>query len=337
MGYRNSREKVMSQSSINNSCRDCVFATYKDNKQDGCRLGRIELFVRQGTCVEEFYDVDPAWDEEAVVADWKISCDKAIAANEEVPANPIPPQDPSGLRFYHLRGRICMANRHRESPWTKQTQPDQWASKVKEEMQLRLVVLVPISDNDTVDEIVATAESLERQNLPPRAIHFLLNTSKIKSSDLISKLRKLGPALVWNVRTIVERTKKGERVSTGRCIDVVVNPLKPHEANYYAVFYPGFKVPNTFISELNSALNERLERFIMLRLATPYIWEPAQGLVVQTKAHQMVSGNREAEHDTEYGKTIKVTSVEEKLALMVVTDNCEYLIKEVVDVCPSLA
>lgn len=266
-----------------------------------------------------------------------------------MPPQPIGPRDPEGLEFYHIRGRLCMACRQTNSSWAQNTPPDQWASKVRDETRLKMHVLVPIVGNATLDDVLETAKSLENQKLPAAGIHFIINNDNVKATELTSRLRKMGPSLVWNVRVIVERDRyyKTERVGVGRCIDIVADGLDLKNSNYYSVFYPGYKIPDTFISDVDAALNERLERFVLLRGNLNMVGvksgdmnfhlEQYNGTVVQTKLHQMLGGNREATHETEDGQTISADDIESKIMIMVRDDKVEYLVKNVGDVCQKLA
>lgn len=38
------------------SCKDCIFAEFRDNTQTGCRLGMIDKYKQHGIAVEECYD-----------------------------------------------------------------------------------------------------------------------------------------------------------------------------------------------------------------------------------------------------------------------------------------
>ena len=41
---------------INTSCKDCIFATWEDDSQIGCELGKIELYREKGTTIIEAFD-----------------------------------------------------------------------------------------------------------------------------------------------------------------------------------------------------------------------------------------------------------------------------------------
>lgn len=43
---------------IHTSCKECAFATYSDNTQDGCSLGYLDVYKQENTEVLEAYDED---------------------------------------------------------------------------------------------------------------------------------------------------------------------------------------------------------------------------------------------------------------------------------------
>lgn len=300
----------MEDTAARTPCRDCVFAVYDTvhesrrltpdllppgyRSQTGCRLGRLERFLELGTRVERAEEPD--------------------------------------VHSFVVRDRLCLASRHADSPWAKATPPDRWADRVREDLRLRLHVVVPVMTGDTLDQILTTARSLEGMALPARAAHFVLNADGLRPGELVAALRACGPALAWNVRAVAERNPDGTRVDAGRCVDLVADGLDPRDANYYAVFRPGFAVPPSFAADLDEALNGRLERFVLLRARAD-----GQGLVVQTKTHQLAGGNRPSTFEREGADPVRADAVADKVRLMAAEDQVEFLIGDVTAVCPALA
>lgn len=250
---------------IKTPCKNCIFADYEDDSrvggtQIGCKLGRLDNFHKQGgdEAVVEAYDTD------------------TIEQNDETIT--------IDTNFFIINGRICNAYRSVHSQWADE-HGDDAVSTVKEELKLKLSVLVLLEDGVTEEDIARTGESLRRQCLPPVEVHFVNYQEGIKPGRLNALLWKaLGSELTWRITGIAEKD-----IPRGRVLDLAAAQL--NAGSYYAVFLGGFRVPADFISNVHEALNERLERFSLL---TPL--EDGNGLVVQLGLHKhpLVYGNEPA-------------------------------------------
>lgn len=92
---------------IETPCKDCVFATYLENTQNGCQLGRIEKFLARGEA-REVYDED---------------------------------------KEFYVVNRKCSTNRHKDSPWPAEAKQEDWAAKVRKEIALTLDVIVVFTNH----------------------------------------------------------------------------------------------------------------------------------------------------------------------------------------------
>ena len=272
---------------IQTSCEKCVFAEFDDQAQIGCRLGRIQKFVKQGTAVRLVEEAE---------------------------------------RPYCVIDGLCMACRRSDGDWAAASTPDNYADRVRSEMRLRLHVVVPVSEGDTIEDVVKTVDSLEKQTLPPRCVRIPVYGKHISPAALDSRFRDLGPSLVWKLHVLTEPATCNE------AIDIALKPVDPRECLYYSVFKPGFMVPRTFVADLDHAINEDLTRFLVL---TPNA--AGQGLTVQLGLYRSIGGNSPAWRDIEGKKSIDATAVEDKIRLMCEEDGRLDMIKKVEELCPDLA
>jgi hypothetical protein len=300
---------------VNTSCRDCVFAIYDGDSQTDCRLDRLRAFVAAGA------DVRPVSDYLGRVANEEYRAEMSDREPEPVE------EREDDKDYFVINGRICLACRNVNTDWPKAYPPDKWADQVRDETRVKMHAVVVVRPGDTLDSVAKTVNSLEQQTLPARRVHVVLATPDVKRHELVQRMRKMGPALVYNI--IVP---SGPPVWTvPMCVDMAVKDMKQEECNFYAVFHPGVEVPRSFVTDIDKAVNTDLHQFLLLE---PF---EGQGTVVSLRMHQLVGGNRPAEHDLEDGTTIRCDSVESKIHQMTEDDKCQHLIKKAADLCPALA
>jgi len=329
----------MKISLINTSCRDCVFARYDGYSQTDCRLGRLKKFVAIGAKVTPKFDIDPKWLEAQKEKVREHNNAVAIAElNKTGPPPPLPEPDwseaplaPDGKEFFHIEGRVCMACRNKNTAWVDQYEPHQWEAQVREEIRIRMHAVVPVLKGSKLVDVIKTVDSLEKQKLPPRTVHVVLGSLEISRSELLKELKKLGPALVFKIVVLGYNLGPGSGVvSAEECIDEAVKLLKQEECNFYSVFYPGYVVPEDFVSSIDRAINEDLMQILMLEPT-----ESGQGAVFSQRTHLKVQGNMPAEHDPEDGSPIvQCNTLADKIRLM--TKDQQHLIKKATDLCPTL-
>lgn len=295
--------------SVNTSCRNCVFATWDENrKQTGCSAGRLELFQKVGATIERSTDAGAEGIEPGTEREFEV-----------------------------IKGRVCVLCRHENSQWAKEVHPETRLTQARTEVTPKVHAIVHCPDGTTIDDILDTATSLEQQTLPVTT-HFVLTGTKPSQMLVVTSLRRKFPItskLSWNVRVIHEHG-----TTKGGAVDAVVKTLSLNDCSHYLVLDAGTIVWDSIAADLDAAINDRLERFLLL---TPIDQQeegrhPLQiGPIVQTRLHLMVHGNTPGEHDLEDGTTIRVKSVEEKLGLMATDDGTTHLIKRLSEVCPPPA
>jgi hypothetical protein len=218
----------------------------------------------------------------------------------------------------------CLLHRARKSPWAMRFPGRDRVAQARKEVQVLLDVVVVMEEGHAFEQVRTTVESLLAQEMLPLKVTVAVNCDGVN----LTPIRNLLPGN-WFVSDIRERRADGSRVSKERCIDNVVYASK---ANFYSIFSPGFVVPRDFVSSLDRAVNDELERFVLLEPTSQ-----GQGMTVHVKAHSYYGGNTPAEvvEGSEAGE--RADSVVEKIKNRIREENLPHLIKRVEEVCPAMA
>jgi hypothetical protein len=303
-----SEEKKVEFHVVNTSCRDCVFAEFKDPDpkrswtQTGCELGRLDKFREQGTDVVEAYNG----------------------------------QD----EFFVVNGRACTAFRSIKSDWYHNVPPDNQAAAVRAELTVRVDVLVPVMyDGPNLERLTDTLVSLKRQKVKPSSVVVLNNADGVKTSSLIVFLRKAAEGLNWTVTEVKERKPDGSRQNVDRVVDLVAGNLKGH---FYTLLSPGDTLPETFTEDLDKAVVDDMARFVAL---TPNKDGVGQTVALGFHRAPMVNGNKgipAASLDEDYDErngyaTILLTSALQKAQYIAATRKLPHLVETAENVCKSLS
>lgn len=291
--------------SVVSTCNNCVFAKYDaDQVQVGCKAGRLEQFIQQGVTVRK------SWDSPA---DWS--------------GDGPPPR--IGKEFYLIE-RACNLSRPHDSEWANETPQEEWLSKARAEVTTRFHAVMYAPNGTSTEEVLKTVRSLAGQT-PNPAVTVVITGTAPRPSEVMAALKKeFGRGLNWNVRLQAERLRDGNPVGRGRAIDSVVNELRPSDAQFYGVFDAGSEVPPGLLAEIDVALNDQLERFVLLIQSEGL---PGIGPVVSVRHHHYLGGNAEAERELSHGQVIRCDSIEEKTSLLV--PETGGLVRTIGEFCPK--
>jgi len=233
-------------------------------------------------------------------------------------------------QFFLINGRYCNAYQPETGDFAKAFKPEDWATTMRKMLQLRLSVLVVMEDGTDPQILEPTIEALLSQTLVPHQVVFINNQTAVKPAELHSRLfKQLGNTMTWRINQIFERTKEQKFVSPERAIDLAIPSVV---GSYYTVIRPGTKLPQTFVKDLDVALNDKMERFSLL-LPTP----AGNGLTVQTDMHKhpQINGNVPSVYELD-GKNVLLNTVVEKLQHYAKLEDRQYMIRSVTDICQNL-
>jgi len=170
-------------------------------------------------------------------------------------------------------------------------------------------VIVYIYENTTFEQMGATLDSLTKGKIKPTTIIFCDNQN-IRPSTFRNWIQGRCIKTSWRTEHI------REDADFNRCLDLC---MKKASGLYVGIFNAGFIVPEDFISSLDIALNDDLERFLYL--------EPCDihnnGIVVHKAVNKIERGNLN-------------TPLIEKLRMKVTKQECQYMIRKVTEIVPSM-
>lgn len=227
---------------IDTVCKSCIFATYEDNTQTGCKLNRIESFKNIGAEIVEAMD--------------------------------------SEKEFYVIKERVCNTCRNEE--WGENHDKKDWLPIVMSQIMLQCEAYIYVAPHHTQEDIGYTITSWLKQYIKPTRITVVLhNKSKLSRVEVVNSVKKQCSGKVdWQVENI--SPVDGE--TKNRCLDIAIKKCK---SPFYSVSNAGYWVPAKYLQSINRAINDGMERFVML---TP-LDEQGNGLLVMTKIHRLVQGN----------------------------------------------
>jgi hypothetical protein len=178
---------------------------------------------------------------------------------------------------YFKISRLC--NALRTETWAKKNHPLE-DIVIRGEIAIQTDLFVLVNDNSlSLKDIEVSIDSIAEQNLLPKSVRVILNIDNILPTKVLDLAEKILPT---SVDSKVEQMAVNLGLSKEYCINSAVDKSKmPH----YAVFNAGYRIPNTFLWDIDEAINGRLERFCLLE-ATP----EGNGLFVQTALHRLVCG-----------------------------------------------
>ena len=198
---------------------------------------------------------------------------------EEQGAEVLEVYDETNKEFYVIKGRVCVS--WRGSKWKEKYEGrDDWAEIVSKETMVRMDANIYMHKDTTLADIEKTVISLKNNTIKPAQITLINNQTEIDRATLARICNASG--FKWRVENIQE--DDADRL---RCIDIAVRKVSAKECNYYCVFDAGKKVPPNFISDINSSLNDDLNKFLALRS------DDGNGDVGQVLMHKRIGGNRD--------------------------------------------
>jgi hypothetical protein len=243
---------------IQTSCKQCIFAewdAYEPNRQVDCRINRLKKFAERGTTVKTVTD------------------------------------ETDGVTHEMIVGRIC--NMARKPEWAEGVDEKDWESLARHEVRATCEVQLFVHDGeeDKVALLLPTIKSLNNQIVPPDHVVVVVNDSRVRENVLpiVKMFHKHGKNLPkWDVVGLQEKNPLTQQPFTLN--EAKDSQLSQTEETWYAVFQPGFEVPETFFAKIDQAVNDELYQFSMLK---PNKF--GNGLVVSARLHNALGGNEPSE------------------------------------------
>lgn len=211
----------------------------------------------------------------------------------------------SDIFYNSIPDRVCVYNRNKV--WADHFNNENLIVVVRKEVQPNMGFV--IVSNGIVYDLQTTLSSIWRMTQKPHFICVAF-TNNIKPSEALNILSKYIPKIPHRIELILEEGATYERM-----VDIC---FKKFEGQYFASFESGQVIPSTFISDIDEALNDRFERFLLLKPI-----HGIHGMVAQRIVTRQIGGNSE---DTLVNKLERVAKAQK----------CPHLIKHIREIVPSL-
>jgi hypothetical protein len=205
----------------------------------------------------------------------------------------------------HCNSEVCEIDNHlctffRDSGWKFANEPDK-DKKVREECVLSCDLLVYINDSN-LGSLAKTQANISDMILKPRNIIYI-NHSNLKPSEIKQLCQNNAPAANWSIETIInQETTKLEAVDCGSLR--VKSP-------YFCVFEAGDLIPKNYLSDIDAAYFDKLEKF----LAMIPTGDAISGFFCQTRLYNNLGKNTEK-------------PIVDKLRNVCKSQSCEYMLRE---------
>jgi hypothetical protein len=151
-------------------CKDCIFGSFVDMKQEGCVLGKLDIYKQQGADItRELYE-------------------------------------PTDKEYYVINNRYCMSCRN--SKWLESLpEGEDHLQKLKDEIEVQCQVIV--FDNSNEEDLIKTIESVKSQTTEPLKITVAHRpSSQTDVTSLSEKLQYLGD--IFEIRVFLEEYSDGK-------------------------------------------------------------------------------------------------------------------------------
>lgn len=163
-------------------------------------------------------------------------------------------------KVHSIIHRYCNGCHNKEHPVVKDLSVDLAIQEVRKKMRLQHTVVVHYRDGNNIDQLIKFIESCNNQTLPPTEIYVLNNTSDKETvrNALISCVR---PGITWK-HNFTEEIRSPESL-----LDSALSASNNSSitGDFFSIFFLPFELPNSFIENINVALNYRMERFVALK------------------------------------------------------------------------
>jgi len=183
-------------------------------------------------------------------------------------------------------------------------------SIARQEVKPRMGMII-ISDGD-MEKLRDTASSIIEMKIKPHKVCVQFKNSDIRPTSALGILSSYFDSN--NIEYRIDYIMEQDAINT-RIIDIA---FKKIPQSYFCTFEAGFKIPVDFIDAIDRALNDDLERFLMLLPV-----DGINGLVAQTRVVKQIGGSNE-------------DFLGSKLQRVAEKQKCQFLIKPVTTLVPSM-
>jgi hypothetical protein len=217
---------------------------------------------------------------------------------------------------YVIKNRFCTTLRQEQ--WAKQHENP--VDAVRKEVSIHCDFI--IMNTYEMKHLRNTIRSVKNQKIKPKNVSVVLSDTNIKAIKAYDMLQDYLRG--YNINFFVEDLVQ-KNYPYYKALDVAADKC---ESTFYAVFNAGFEIPPTFLSDIDHAINDKLERFSVLEPLSD-----GSGLVVQSKLHKFFFGNREIELEKYEDGALIGSNMVDKVKFLADKQKTSYLVKQVSEIC----
>lgn len=214
------------------------------------------------------------------------------------------------FKYFSIVDRVCVYCRPQKG-WANRFQEDvDLMQMARQEVKPRMAFII-VSDGNPAS-LQKTLASITHMSDKPQVVSVQFKNNKVRPSEALEILKFF--LEIHNVKYRIDYILESD-ASDMRVVDIAYKKL---DRPYFAVFKEGFDIPTDFIKEIDSALNDDLERFLLLEPV-----DGINGLVAQTRITKQIGGSNE-------------DLVQNKLKRVAEKQKCQYLVRPVTSLIPSM-
>lgn len=196
---------------------------------------------------------------------------------------------------YIIKG-VC--NTARGETWKEVNKGSNLVSKVLNEIQLRIDVVLYIDNEDVGQAVSACAK---QETIKPQRIIVVAKNSSTKFTEIYNVLQTLTEPyeIPFRLVRILETD-----ATIDRCVEI---GFEKCSSQYTAVFNTSHKIPINFIKRLNNKINHDLQQIVLVEPTNNY-----SGMIITTNAFEKFDKNRDKpvfEKIVDFAKETKKTEM----------------------------
>lgn len=155
---------------IHTPCRNCVFATYQENTQNGCLTNFLELFKKNNVEIIEAYDAT--------------------------------------LNFFVINGKKCIS--YRDKNWLDKkgvASAEEAIDIVTEENQIKYISIIILEQETSIDNVKDIILSQKQQSIPPKGIMIIremYNEYNLDIKELSGFLKEI--SIPWRMQNFINKS-----------------------------------------------------------------------------------------------------------------------------------
>ena len=180
--------------------------------------------------------------------------------------------------FYVINNKYCLYKRTKD--WAESYASHEVKSIVEKQVKPRYHAVVFHTKDGTLEELKATLDSLSSQYNPP-SILTVAKSNDIDAQAMLSFMSTYDGIFDWSVQHFMD-----EEGTVRQRIDFIMDRTKKKKFSFYIIFDSSFVVPESFSSELQDSILNKMKAFAIAKPKEGY-----NGMLASHILHIKHAGN----------------------------------------------